>query len=107
MVIVYLHYSNYPLNKQVYYAAYDGHTEEVVRLLGEGADQNWQDGDGWTALHVACFYNHHQMLTVLINSEHANINIKDRYKDTPLHCACSRGSFECIPLLVGAGCDSG
>ena len=104
---MYLHYSLLPLNKQVYWAAYEGHTEEVVRLLGRGADPNWQDVNGWTALHVACINNHHQMLTVMINSKHANINIKGRYKNTPLHKACGNGSIECVPLLVSAGCDSG
>ena len=110
VVIVYLHYSGYPLNQQLYYAAYHGHTEEVVRLLGRGADPNWQNGDGWTVLHVACIYNHHQILTVIVNSKHANINITTRtniYKDTPLHFACRRGSLECLPILFGAGCDSG
>ena len=107
MVIVYLHYSHLPLNEQVHYAAYNGSTEEVVRLLGEGAKPNWQDEDGWTALHLACIYNRHQMLTILINSEQANINIKDSDKDTPLHKACRGGSFECLPILFVAGCDSG
>ena len=107
MVIVYLHYSDRPLNQQMYWAAREGHTEEVVRLLGEGADPNWQNVFGQTALHEACYNNHHQMLTILINSKHANINIKDRYKDTPLHWACRYGSLECVRVLLGAGCDSG
>ena len=106
MVIVYLHYSPRPLNEQVYYAAYYGRTEEVVRLLGEGANPNWQDENGRTAVHWACINNRHQMLTVLVNSN-ANINIKDSYKDTPLHWACERGSPETVHLLVAAGCDSG
>ena len=109
MVIVYLHYSHRPLNQQVYWAANSGHTEEVVRLLGEGADPNWQNAHvyGQTALHAACYYNHHQTLSILINSKHANIDIKTRSKNTPLHMACSRGSFECAHILLGAGCDSG
>ena len=106
VVIVYLHYSHFPLNEQVYYAAYNGHTEEVVRLLGEGANPNWLDKYGWTALHWACIYNRHQILSILINSN-ANINIKDRNKNTPLHWACRGGSFECVLHLLGAGCDSG
>ena len=107
MVIVYLHYSDRPLNEQVYWAARDGHTAEVVRLLGEGANPNWQtDETGWTALHVACIYNHHQVLPVMI-TKHANINIKNRHKNTPLHIACWYGSFECVHLLVVAGCHPG
>ena len=107
MVIVYLHYSDLPLNEQVYYAAYNDHTEEVVRLLGEGAVPNWQNEYGWTVLHEACYYNYHQMLTILINSKHTNINIKGRDKDTPLHIACRKGYLECVRVLLGAGCDSG
>ena len=80
MIIVYLHYSHLPLNEQLNWAAYEGRTEEVVRLLGRGADPNWQKG-GWSALHWACYNNHPQMLTVLINSN-ANINIKDSDKYT-------------------------
>ena len=105
VVIVYLHCSDLPLNEQLWWAAHDGHTEEVVRLLGEGANPNWQDVDGWAAVHVACYYNHPQMLTVLI-SKHANINNKDN-KDTPLHYACMRGNLECVSLLMRAACDSG
>ena len=107
MVIVYLHYSDHPLNEQLYYAALEGRTEEVVRLLGRGADPNWQDGYERTAVHMACYKNHHQTLSVMINSNNTNINIKNRDNDTPLHDACRYGSFECVRVLLGAGCDSG
>ena len=60
MVIVYLHYSHLPLNEQLYYAAGNGRTEEVVRLLGEGADPNCLSEFGSTALHAACINNYHQ-----------------------------------------------
>ena len=106
MIIVYLHYSDYPLNELLWLAARDGRTEEVIRLLGEGADPNWQNEYGSTALHWACINNLHHALSVLINSN-ANINIKDGEKNTPLHFACRYGSFECVPLLVVAGCLSG
>ena len=106
MIIVYLHYSHRPLNDQLYWAIHEGHTEEVFRLLEEGADPNWQNVDGRTALHMACFHNHHLILSVLINSN-ANINIKDGNTYTPLHWACRYGYFKCVSLLVGAGCHSG
>ena len=91
----------------MYLAAREGDTEEVVRLLWEGANPNWQNEFGRTAMHWACLRNHHHMLTVLINGNNANINIKDGYNDTPLHIACMHGSFECVSLLADAGCDSG
>ena len=87
MVIVYLHYSHLPLNDQVYWAALDGRTEEVVRLLGEGADPNWQNVFGWTALHVACVYNRHQILTILINSNAniiSRIDIRTHHSTSPV-----------------------
>ena len=107
MIIVYLHYSDLPLNQQVYWTAYHDRTKEVVHLLGEGADTNWQDRDGWSALHWACYNNNRQILSVLVNSNNANINIKDRHKNTPLHDACSRRYFECVSILVVADCHSG
>ena len=107
MIIVYRHYSDRPLNEQVYWAAQYGRTEEVVRLLGKGADPNWQDGMGLCAVQVACYNNYHQILTVLINSN-ANINNRDEYfKAKPFHWACEGGSFECVRILMGEGCDPG
>ena len=107
MIIVYLHYSRLPLNKQLNCAALYGHTGEVVRLLGRGANPNWRNECGATAVHWACDNDDHQTLAVLVNSKHANLNIMDEDKDTPLHYACRGGSFECVRVLLGADCDSG
>jgi ankyrin repeat protein len=35
-------------------AALNGHLSVVAYLVGEGAEVNAKDGDGWTALHNAC-----------------------------------------------------
>ena len=95
---MYLHYSDGTLNRQVYCAAH-GHTEEVVRLLGEGADPNWQDKHGWTAVHLACINNHPRTLSVLVNSN-SNINIKGEDKDTPLHIATQVSMYDNMCLCV-------
>ena len=109
MIIVYLHYSHLPLNEQLWQAACYGHTEEVVRLLGEGANPNWLDSSGLTAVHWACYDNHPQMLSAMIRNDiNADPNIKTGdTKYTPLHYACERGSLECVRVLVDAGGDSG
>jgi ankyrin repeat protein len=39
-------------------ASYGGHLEVVRWLLEEGAVANHQDGDGYTALHLACSKGH-------------------------------------------------
>ena len=100
------HYSLLPLDQQLTTVVLFGRTEEVVRLLGEGAEPNWQNVHGRTALHEACINNDPPTLSVLVNSN-ANIKIKDKDKETPLHIACEEGYFECVSLLLGAGCHSG
>ena len=106
VVIVYLHYSHRTLNHQLWSAVKYGLTEEVVRLLGEGADPNGQDYSGRTAVHVACACNP-QVLNILLQHKHININLRDNSNDTPLHLACREGSLKCVKTLIKHGADTG
>ena len=105
VVIVYLHYSHLTLNQQLRDAAIRGSTEEVVRLLGEGADPNDQDHDGWTAVH--CTTNNHHSLSVILKEKHININLRTNINNTPLHYACRNGSLKCVQILLDHGADTG
>ena len=107
MVIVYLHYSHHTLNDQLRGAAEYGRTERVVRLLGEGADPNDQDQYGWTAVHIACYTNNHQILSILLEHKNIDVNVRTNINDTPLHVACGHGSLKCADALVECGADTG
>ena len=109
VVIVYLHYSHLTRNEQLRDAARwgRGSTEEVVRLLGEGADPNDQDRRGWTAVHYACLYNNPQSLSVMLKEINININLRTISNNTPLHIACRDGSLKCVQILLDHGADTG
>ena len=107
VVIVYLHYSHLTLNQQLRNAARRGRPEEVVRLLGEGADPNDQDQYGWTAVHEACVYNNHRSLSVILKEKNININLSTSNNSTPLHYACRCGSLKCVQILLDHGADTG
>ena len=108
VVIVYLHYSHFTLNEQLRRAAGLGSTEEVVRLLGQGAYPNYQDPSGWTAVHCACIYNKHHSLSVILKKKNININLRTNISnETPLHFACEYGSLKCVQILLDYGADTG
>ena len=107
VVIVYLHYSHLTLNEQLRDAAAGGLTEEVVRLLGEGADPNDRDDLGWTAVHCACINNNPQSLSVMLKNNNININLSTNSNSTPLHWACSSGYLKCFQILLDYGADTG
>ena len=48
------------------FAAYRGKVDVVNRLLAAGADPNFGNEDGWTALTVACFQRHPEIVRVLL-----------------------------------------
>ena len=70
-----------------------------------GADLNWTDGTGWTALHWASIRPH--IMKVLLKSS-PNINKQDASGSSPLHKTCKYGDLPCVKLLLVTGqCDTG
>jgi ankyrin repeat protein len=67
-----------PLHK----ACSKGDTAAVVDVMYE-SDVNMQDGDGATAMHIACMNGHLDTVKVLL-SVFADINVTDDYGDTPV-----------------------
>ncbi|KAL8687333.1 MAG: hypothetical protein Q9218_006466 [Villophora microphyllina] len=62
-----------------------------------------QDSHGYSLLHAAASYNHHDLLYSLINEFHVNPNIKDEDGETPLFVA---ETVETARLLVeDLGCN--
>ncbi|XP_046728682.1 protein phosphatase 1 regulatory subunit 12A isoform X3 [Silurus meridionalis] len=87
-------------------ACSSGDTEEVLRLLERGADINYANVDGLTALHQACIDDNVDMVTFLV--EHgACINQPDNEGWIPLHAAASCGYMDIAEYLISQGANVG
>uniref|UniRef100_A0A3B4DUR9 Protein phosphatase 1 regulatory subunit n=2 Tax=Pygocentrus nattereri TaxID=42514 RepID=A0A3B4DUR9_PYGNA len=87
-------------------ACSSGDTEEVLRLLDRGADINYANVDGLTALHQACIDDNVDMVTFLV--EHgACINQPDNEGWIPLHAAASCGYMDIAEYLISQGANVG
>ncbi|XP_012734442.2 protein phosphatase 1 regulatory subunit 12A isoform X11 [Fundulus heteroclitus] len=87
-------------------ACSSGDTEEVLRLLDRGADINYANVDGLTALHQACIDDNIDMVTFLV--EHgASVNQPDNEGWIPLHAAASCGYLDIAEYLIGQGANVG
>ncbi|XP_068162744.1 protein phosphatase 1 regulatory subunit 12A isoform X4 [Antennarius striatus] len=87
-------------------ACSSGDTEEVLRMLDRGADINYANVDGLTALHQACIDDNVDMVTFLV--EHgAGINQPDNEGWIPLHAAASCGYLDIAEYLISQGANVG
>ncbi|XP_034019780.1 protein phosphatase 1 regulatory subunit 12A isoform X6 [Thalassophryne amazonica] len=87
-------------------ACSSGDTEEVLRMLDRGADINYANVDGLTALHQACIDDNVDMVTFLV--EHgASINQPDNEGWIPLHAAASCGYMDIAEYLISQGANVG
>jgi len=84
--------------------AWNDDAEYVGKLLDAGADVNVGDRDGFNALHYCGQYNCVKAAACLI--EHgANVNLKNKWGDTPLIQACVCYHSEMVSLLIAAKVD--
>lgn len=90
----------------LFYAALEGDTNEVKRLIRAGADVNLQDVNSDTPLHFAAQEQKTEAARLLLEAG-ADIEAKDRHGNTPLMRAVStsRGKGEMIKLLRQWGAD--
>jgi ankyrin repeat protein len=63
-------------------------------------DINARDGEGKTALHMACRYSSVNVVTLLVENG-AEVNVKDAFHNTPLMEACRHQSEDVIVFLLG------
>ncbi|KAL9583039.1 MAG: hypothetical protein Q9212_002943 [Teloschistes hypoglaucus] len=61
-----------------------------------------QDSHGYSLLHAAASYNHHDLLRTLIHEFHVDPNIKDEDSETPLFAA---ETVETAQILADSQCD--
>uniref|UniRef100_A0A8C0G325 Protein phosphatase 1 regulatory subunit n=1 Tax=Chelonoidis abingdonii TaxID=106734 RepID=A0A8C0G325_CHEAB len=87
-------------------ACSSGDTDEVLRLLERGADINYANVDGLTALHQACIDDNVDMVKFLVENG-ANINQPDNEGWIPLHAASSCGYLDIAEYLISQGAHVG
>jgi ankyrin repeat protein len=90
------------LSEQLYEAAKKGELDNVSILIKNGADVNFQDKDGVTALHMASFYGHAAVALRLLH-EKADPNLARTDGFTPLHFACLKGNETIVRTLIANG----
>ena len=90
----------------LHYAAADGRTDELRRLIAGGADPRDPDGAGFTPLHFAAQEQHADAVEVLVRHG-ADVAAADRWGNTPLWRAIftARGARTTIAALLAAGAD--
>ena len=80
----------------------EGDAVAVARQLREGADPQFADAEGTTALHAAAGGGHAAIVALLLEAG-ANADAGDVLGDTPLHRAVAAGHGETVALLLEAG----
>ena len=93
----------YDTQTNVWTAASDGDLETVRRCIENGMAPHTPDAQGYTCLHAAASYGHHELLRFLIARPGVNLNCGDEDGDTPLHVV---EDVESCRMLLAAGADA-
>ncbi|CAI7754405.1 unnamed protein product [Closterium sp. NIES-53] len=95
------------VNESIKDAAKEGDVAAVKQLLaGGGVDINLPSPErsGWTALHLAAFYEHPEVVQVLLAAG-ADTDARNSTGNTPLQFACIKGNLDVARILLDAGAD--
>ena len=86
-------------------AAHHGHTETVRYIVGlKDVDVKSAAMNDFTALHKAVDKGHVDVVQVLIDAG-AEVDAKNKWRDSPLHLASKRGNMAIVKMLVEAGAE--
>jgi len=99
-------------NNELYItAAEKGNFDDVRKLLspeqmlGMAAEVNYQDSEGWSALHYAASISHDEMTIFLLDSPDIEVNSRNNYQRTPFHLSCANGCVQVSRHLLAKGAD--
>lgn len=84
-------------------AAFGGYAT-VQLLLRMGADPNYRDRNGWSAIHWAAEEGHEEIVRLLLENG-ADVNAVSSYGTSPLHCAANGEPNNIVKLLLHHGAD--
>lgn len=90
-------------NRLLHNVAQSGHADFATALLECGADPMAQNVDGATALGVASYFGHDDVVRVIIGHEEGgvqSIHLPDYNGAFPLTCACCKGCASTVTLLL-------
>jgi uncharacterized protein len=89
---------------QMIVAASTGDVSVVKKMIEEGADVNYKDSDGWSALSEASLAGQVDVLKLLIDS-HVDVNLKHQKGWTALMVAAQKNQIQAAQVLLKAGAD--
>jgi ankyrin repeat protein len=91
---------------QLHYAAIDGNSLLVKKLLQLGESPDTQDDDGWSPLHFAAQNDSAETVAILL-SANVKVDAQDSHGNTALWRAVFnfKGDYSCMELLLAAGAD--
>ena len=95
-----------PLNAEfmsLHFAGWTGDLNLVKSLLSKGSNAGSQDPDGFTALHLAVFNMHVDVVEILIEAEPRIVDLSTKAGMIALHVAVVNNDVEIIKLLLKAG----
>ena len=89
------------LNKSLLKNSKKGDKEKVLEILSnkDKININYQNENGWSALHFACDEGNLKVVEILIKA-HIELNLTNNEKKTPLHISVSHGYFDISKLLI-------
>lgn len=91
--------NNITINTACYLSS-QGELEQLQSLYVRDFDLNQSDYDGRTPLHIACCENKMEIVIFLIETCNCDINVYDRWKNTPLDDCEREGNHEIEKYLV-------
>ena len=90
-------------NRELLLISKKGDKEKLLELLSsKQININFQNENGWSALHFACDEGNLKIVDILIKSK-VNLNLKTIEKKTALHISVLRGYFDISKLLIENG----
>ena len=69
---------------------------------GNTAAINWRYSYGYTPLNIACVYDHHEVVSVLIGTAGVDLNMADNWGQSPLWIAAANGRTQIVRVLLSA-----
>ena len=90
-------------NRELLLISKKGDKEKLLELLSSNqVNINFQDENGWSALHSACDEGNLKIVEILIKSK-IDLNLRTNDKKAALHISVSRGYFDISKLLIENG----